>query len=194
MEKPISVPAIGGGTLGEHSVGRRETMPGSALVASVDSYLPFVLVAVVVVVFGSVIIQKVRTDRQMEPTRQRVLADPVVRTFSEIRVQLNPGTQRSGFLKGGSELTVRSRSFDFGLAAPFRGAFRYYFIAEETEMRAAELRFGNTRTRHCILIAGKHGGKQMDAAVAAEGQLAEMWMFLASAGVQPMSEVPGELL
>ena len=32
------------------------------------------------------------------------------------------------------------------------------------------------------------GGKQMDAAIAAEGQLDEIWMFLVSAGVNPMSE------
>ena len=57
-------------------------------------------------------------------------------------------------------------------------------------MRAARLRFGNTLNRDCILITGKWAGKQMDAAIAAEGQLPEMWMFLASAGVQPMSEAP----
>lgn len=104
--------------------------------ASVNGVWVFVLVGVVVVVFGGVIIQKVRTDRQMGPIRERVLADPVVRIFPEIRVQLNPATQRSGFLKGGSDLNIRSRSFDFGLAPPFRfrGAFRDYFDAEVAEM------------------------------------------------------------
>jgi hypothetical protein len=32
----------------------------------------------------------------------------------------------------------------------------------------------------------------MDAAIAAEGQLAEMWMLLASVGVKPMTDAPRE--
>ena len=151
---------------------------------------PFVLLALVFLGFGIVIFQQLRTDKQMSPIKESVLADPPVKTFSGVRVQLNPGTQRSGFLKGGSGLTVRSRSFDFGLALPFRGAFRYYFNGPATEMRAARIRFGNTRNRDCILITGPRSGKQMDAAIAAEGQLNEIWMFLVSAGVIPMSEAP----
>jgi hypothetical protein len=143
-----------------------------------------------VVVFCVVILQKLRTDREMAPVKQSVLVDPVVRTFAGVRIQLNPGTQRSAFLKGGSDLTVRTRSFDFGLASPFGGAFRYYFNAEGTEMRATRLRFGNTRNRDCVLITGQWGGKQMDAAIAAEDQLAEIWMLLAWAGVAPLSEAP----
>ncbi len=57
-------------------------------------------------------------------------------------------------------------------------------------MRASQLRFGNTRNSDCILITGQWGGKEMDAALAAPDQLAEMWMFLASAGVNPMSDAP----
>jgi hypothetical protein len=87
-------------------------------------------------------------------------------------------------------LTVRDRSFDFGLAPPFRGAYRYFFNAEDTEMRASQLRFGNTRNRDCILITGQWSGKEINAALAAPDQLAEMWMFLASAGVKPMSDAP----
>ncbi len=45
-------------------------------------------------------------------------------------------------------------------------------------MRAARLRFGNTLNRDCILITGQWGGKQIEAAIAAENQLAEMWMLL----------------
>jgi hypothetical protein len=157
---------------------------------SVNGIWPFVLLGGVVVVFAVVIVQQMLTDRQMSPMKQSVLADPVVRTFPGVRIQLNPGSQRSGFLKGGSNLTVRTRSFDFGLAPPFRGAFRYYFKAEGTEMRAARLRFGNTRNRDCVLITGQWGGKQMDAAIAAGDQLPEIWMLLASAGVTPTSEAP----
>jgi hypothetical protein len=156
----------------------------------VDRIWPFVLVGLVVFVFGGVIIQNLRTEKRTDPIKQSVLADPVVRNFPEVRVQLNPGTQRSSFLKGGSDLTVRTRSFDFGLAPPFRGAFRHYFNAEGTEMRAARLSFGNTRSRDCILINGKWGGRRMEAAIAADDQLAEIWMFLASAGVSPMSDAP----
>jgi len=158
--------------------------------SSVDRIWPFVLLGAVVVVFGVVVIQQLRTDKLAGPIKQSVLADSVVMTFPEVRVQLNPGSRGSGFPKGGSDLTVRNRSFDFGLAPPFRGAFRYYFNANETEMRVARLRFGNTRTRDCIFITGTWGGKRMDAAIAADGQLTEMWMFLASAGVKPMSEAP----
>ena len=61
-------------------------------------------------------------------------------------------------------------------------------------MRAAELHFDNIRNRQCILIRGERDGKPMEAALSAEGQLAEMWMYLVSAGVKPMSAVPSELL
>jgi hypothetical protein len=57
----------------------------------------FVLVAVVVVVFGGVIIQKVRIDRKMRPIRERVLADPVARTFPEVLVQLTLEPNDRGF-------------------------------------------------------------------------------------------------
>jgi hypothetical protein len=160
----------------------------------VNGIWPYVLLGFVVVVFTIVIFKQLRTDRQMAPIKQSVLADPVVRTFPGVRIQLNPGSQGSGFLKGGSDLTVRNRSFDFGLASRFRGAFRYYFNAEGTEMRAARLRFGNTRNRNCLLITGQWGGKQMDAAIAAEDQLPEIWMLLVSAGVGPMSEAPSQAL
>jgi hypothetical protein len=116
----------------------------------VDRIWPFVLVGLVVFVLGGAIIQNLRTEKRTDPIKQSVLADPVVRNFPEVRVQLNPGTQRSSFLKGGSDLIVRTRSFDFGLAPPFRGAFRHYFKADGTEMRAARITFGNTRTRDCI--------------------------------------------
>ena len=157
-----------------------------------NDFWPFVLLGVVVVVLGVLIVKQLRTDRQMGPTKQRILADPVVRTFPGVRVQLNPGTQKSGFLKGGSDLNVRSRSFDFGLTSRFGAAYRYYLDGEDTEMRAARLRFGNTRNRDCILITGPWAGKQMDAAIAADGQLAEMWMLLASVGVKPMTDAPRE--
>jgi hypothetical protein len=174
---------------------RTETQAGSGTLrpgrlVGVDRIWPFVLVGLVVFVFGGVVIQNLRTEKRTEPIKETVLADPVVRNFPAVRVQLNPGTQRSSFLKGGSDLTVRTRSFDFGLAPPFRRAFRHYFSADGTEMRAARLTFGNTRSRDCILITGEWGGKQMEAAIAADDQLAEMWMFLASAGVTPMSEAP----
>jgi hypothetical protein len=140
----------------------------------VDWIWPFVLFGAVVVVLSVVVIQKLRTDKRTEPIKQSVLADPVVMTFSGVRVQLNPTSRGSGFLKGSSDLTVRTSSFDFGLAPTFRSAFRYYFNAKDTEMRAARLRFGNTRNRDCILITGKWDGKQMDAAIAAEGQVTQM--------------------
>ena len=159
-----------------------------------NGFWPFLLLGGVVVILGVVITQKLRMDRRMEPVKQTVLADPVVRTFPGVRVQLNPGTQRSGFLKGGSDLTVRSRSFDLGLSSRFGAGFRYYFVGEHTEMRTARLRFGNTRNRDCILVTGQLGGQQMEAAMTAEGQLADMWMFLVSTGVKPMSEAPSELL
>jgi hypothetical protein len=160
----------------------------------VNGIWPYFLLGFVVVVFTIVIFKQLRTDRQMASIKQSVLADPVVRTFPGVRIQLNPGSQGSGFLKGGSDLTVRTRSFDLGLAPRFRSAFRYYFNAEGTEMRAARLRFGNTRNRDCLLITGQWGGKQMDAAIAAEDQLPEIWMLLVSAGVAPMSEAPSRAL
>jgi hypothetical protein len=156
----------------------------------VNGIWPFVLLALVFLGFGIVIFQQLRTDKQMSPIKESVLADPPVKTFSGVRVQLNPGTQRSGFLKGGSELTVRSRSFDFGLALPLPR--RVPLLLQRTRHRNAcrPNPFGNTRNRDCILITGRWGGKQMDAAIAAEGQLNEIWMFLVSAGVNPMSEAP----
>jgi hypothetical protein len=155
----------------------------------VDGIWPFVVVGVVVVVIAIVVVQQLRTERRTDPIKQAVLADPVMRTFPGVRVQLNPGSRKSGFLKGGSDLTVRSRSFDFGLAPPFRGAFRYYFRAEGTEMRSARIRFGNTRNLNCILISGQWSGKEMDVAIASD-ELPEIWMFLTSAGAAPMSEAP----
>jgi sensor domain CHASE-containing protein len=56
----------------------------------VSQILPFVLIGVVFLVFGIVIAGQLRTDKQMRPIKESVLADPVVRSFTGVRVQLNP--------------------------------------------------------------------------------------------------------
>ena len=99
----------------------------------VSGVLPYVLLIVVFAIFCAVFVRKVRTDKHMEPTRLLVLEDPAVKVFPGIRVRLNPGTQRSGSLKGGSDLTVRSHSFDFSLAGSFGAGFRYYCSGTDAE-------------------------------------------------------------
>lgn len=154
-----------------------------------------VLEVLVVAAFGFGIYKMWQRETGADPTWATVMADPLVRLYSGVRVQINPGMLNSSLLKAGvigNELAVRTHSFNIGPAVRGRRAFSYCFVGSETQMTASHEAFGVFRDRDCIVISGTYGGKPIHMALSLDGQLANMWEALIVCGVHPLSQPPSD--
>lgn len=144
------------------------------------------------VVFLVVVLNVQRRRRSLRPLRDAVESQDIVYRGG-VRVKLGFDHGWSTKTLGGMELVVRSDAIQVRLVHPTLGralGTEWLLLPHDTSIQLTRGPSHRIFRRDWIALYGTEGGKRVDLAVSADGQLTEIWNALIDAGARPGSSIP----